>query len=122
MITFHRFAMEHNLRVYNTLTRQKEPFKTVVPGRVSMYVCGPTVYKPAHIGHMVGPVIFDTIKRYLVYSGYKVKFVINITDVDDKLINRARENNTTVESPARQMTQDYFDNLATMGVDTVDEF
>ena len=110
------------LRVYNTLTRQKEDFQTLVPGQVRMYLCGPTVYKPAHIGHMVGPVIFDTIKRYLAYSGYKVKFVINITDVDDKLINRARENNTTVEALARQMTQDYFDNLATMGVDTVDEF
>jgi cysteinyl-tRNA synthetase len=110
------------LRVYNTLTRQKEDFRTVVPGEVRMYLCGPTVYKPAHIGHMVGPVIFDTIKRYLVYCGYKVKFVINITDVDDKLINRARENKTTVEALARQMTQDYFDNLATIGVDSVDEF
>ena len=110
------------LRVYNTLTRQKEDFRTVVPGEVRMYLCGPTVYKPAHIGHMVGPVIFDTIKRYLAYSGYKVKFIINITDVDDKLINRAREKNTTVEALAGQMTQDYFDNLATIGVDTVDEF
>ncbi|MEX2285706.1 MAG: cysteine--tRNA ligase [Planctomycetaceae bacterium] len=110
------------LRVYNTLSRQKEDFRTAVPGKVAMYLCGPTVYKPAHIGHMVGPVIFDTVKRYLTYSGYKVKFVINITDVDDKLINRARENNTTVEALARQMTQDYFDNLEIMGVDTVDEF
>jgi len=87
-----------------------------------MYLCGPTVYKPAHIGHMVGPVVFDTVKRYLTYNGYQVKFVINITDVDDKLINRARENKTTVEALARQMTQDYFDNLALVGVDTVDEF
>ena len=110
------------LRVYNTLTRQKEDFQTIEPGQVRMYLCGPTVYKPAHIGHMVGPVIFDTVKRYLAYNGYQVKFVINITDVDDKLINRARENNTTVEALAKQMTQDYFDNLATMGVDTVDEF
>jgi len=110
------------LRVYNTLTRQKEDFQTVVPGEVRMYLCGPTVYKPAHIGHMVGPVIFDTVKRFLVYNGYKVKFVINITDVDDKLINRARENKTTVEALARQMTQDYFDNLSQVGVDSVDEF
>src|SRR5271170_3647026 len=101
------------LRIHDTLSRQKKPFEPLEAGRVTMYVCGPTVYKPAHIGHMVGPVIFDTIKRYLAYSGYKVKFVINITDVDDKLINRARENNTTVEALARQMTQDYFDNLAT---------
>ncbi len=110
------------LRVYNTLTRQKEDFQTVQPGRVGMYLCGPTVYKPAHIGHMVGPVIFDTIKRYLEYNSYKVTFVINITDVDDKLINRAREKNTTVEALAREMTKDYFDNLETMGVDSIDHF
>ncbi len=110
------------LRVYNTLTRQKEDFQTVMPGKVGMYLCGPTVYKPSHIGHMVGPVIFDTVKRYLSYSGYEVTFVINITDVDDKLINRARENNTTVPELARQMTDDYFDSLKVMGVDSVDHF
>ena len=77
------------LRVYNTLTRQKEEFHTVEPGKVRMYVCGPTVYKPSHIGHMVGPVIFDTVKRYLTYLGYQVTLVVNITDVDDKLIVRA---------------------------------
>ena len=53
------------LQVYSTLTRKKEPFQTVEPGKVRMYVCGPTVYKPSHVGHMVGPVIFDTVKRYL---------------------------------------------------------
>src|SRR5579863_2531737 len=111
-----------SLRVYNTLTRQKEDFQTVEPGKVGMYLCGPTVYKPAHIGHMVGPVIFDAIKRYLTYLGYAVKFVINITDVDDKLIVRAAERQTTVEKLAREMTQDYFDNLQTMGVDSVDLF
>jgi cysteinyl-tRNA synthetase len=110
------------LRVYNTLSRQKEDFQTVTPGRVTMYLCGPTVYKPAHIGHMVGPVIFDTIKRYLVYSGYQVAWVVNITDVDDKLINKARELNTTVDDLAKKMTQDYFDNLHTMGVDGIDHF
>src|ERR671918_315323 len=73
-----------SLRVYNTLTRTKEPFQTVTPGKVGMYVCGPTVYKPSHIGHMVGPVIFDTVKRYLTYLGYQVTWVVNITDVDDK--------------------------------------
>src|SRR5262245_13174 len=92
------------LRVYNTLTRQKEDFKTVQPGKVGMYVCGPTVYKPSHVGHMVGPVIFDTIKRFLTYSGYQVTFVVNITDVDDKLIVRARESNTTVKDLAERMT------------------
>lgn len=110
------------LRVYSTLSRVKEDFQTVTPGKVTMYLCGPTVYKPAHIGHMVGPVIFDTIKRYLTYLGYQVTWVVNITDVDDKLINRARENGTTVEALAKLMTQDYFDNLATMGVDGIDHF
>lgn len=110
------------LRVYNTLSRQKEDFQTVEPGKVSMYLCGPTVYKPAHIGHMVGPVIFDTIKRYLTYNGYKVTWVVNITDVDDKLINRANEKGITVEALAKEMTQDYFDNLKTMAVDGIDHF
>ena len=76
------------LRVYNTLS-SKEPFNTVAAGKVGMYVCGPTVYKPSHIGHMVGPVIFDTVKRYLTYLGYEVTWVVNITDVDDKLIVQA---------------------------------
>ncbi|WP_373652781.1 cysteine--tRNA ligase [Schlesneria sp. DSM 10557] len=111
-----------SLRVYNTLSRQKEAFQTVEPGKVSMYLCGPTVYKPAHIGHMVGPVIFDTVKRYLTYSGYKVTWVVNITDVDDKLINRANEKGVTVEALAKEMTQDYFDNLKTMAVDGIDHF
>ena len=110
------------LRVYNTLTRQKEDFQTVEPGKVGMYLCGPTVYKPSHIGHMVGPVIFDTVKRFLTYQGYQVKFVINITDVDDKLIAGAEKHGKTVEALAREMTQDYFDNLHTMGVDSVDLF
>src|SRR6187200_648372 len=95
------------LRVYNTLTRTKEEFRTVQPRKVSMYVCGPTVYKPSHIGHMVGPVIFDSVKRYLSYLGYQVTWVVNITDVDDKLIVRARELGTTVKALAEKMTTDY---------------
>ena len=79
------------LRVYNTLTRTRKPFSRCSPGKVGIYLCGPTVYKPSHIGHMVGPVIFDAIKRYLVYSGYQVTLVVNITDVDDKLIAEANE-------------------------------
>src|SRR5947207_947312 len=99
------------LRVYNTLTRQKEPFETVQPGRVGMYLCGPTVYKPSHVGHMVGPVIFDTVKRYLVYSGYEVTWVVNITDVDDKLIVQSQKQNMTVPALAEQVTADYLCNL-----------
>src|SRR6516164_9683350 len=99
------------VRVYNTLTRQKEEFTTVRPGKVGMYVCGPTVYKPSHVGHMVGPVIFDTVKRYLVYSGYQVTFVVNITDVDDKLIAESQKQKTTVTELAERVTADYLQNL-----------
>src|SRR4051795_12937281 len=108
------------LRVYNTLTRKKEPFQTVKPGHVGMYVCGPTVYKPSHVGHMVGPVIFDTVKRFLVYLGYKVTWVVNITDVDDKLIVRARELGTTVKDLAEKMTVDYVACLKQLNVTGID--
>ena len=113
--------MEHNLRVYNTLTRQKESFKTVVPGKVRMYLCGPTVYKPSHLGHMVGPVIFDTVKRYLTYLGYEVKFVVNITDVDDKLIVESQKQGTTVSALAERITSDYIENLRRLNVTSIDE-
>ena len=108
------------LRVYNTLTRQKEEFQTVEPGKVRMYVCGPTVYKPSHIGHMVGPVIFDTVKRFLTYQGYQVSWVVNITDVDDKLIVRARETGTTVKELAERMTRDYIECLQKLNVTGID--
>lgn len=108
------------IRVYNTLTRQKEPFKTLMPGKVGMYLCGPTVYAEAHIGHMVGPVIFDTIKRYLVYSGYEVTLVVNITDVDDKLIASSRKRGITMSQVATEMTMDYLANLQSLGVNQID--
>src|SRR5947209_12318514 len=108
------------LRVYNTLTRQKEPFPKPPGEPVGMYVCGPTVYKPSHIGHMVGPVIFDTVKRYLTYLGYPVTWVVNITDIDDKLINRARELGTTVKDLADKMTTDYVDCLKKLNVTGID--
>jgi cysteinyl-tRNA synthetase len=110
------------LQVYSTLTRTKAPFAKKPGETVSMYVCGPTVYKPSHIGHMVGPVIFDTVKRYLQYSGYKVTWVVNITDVDDKLIVRARELNTSVPALAEKMTQDYFACLKSLNVTGIDHF
>jgi cysteinyl-tRNA synthetase len=108
------------LRVYNTLTQTKEPFRTVTPGKVGMYVCGPTVYSPSHIGHMVGPVIFDTVKRYLVYLGFEVSWVVNITDVDDKLIVQAQKDGTTVNDLAERVTADYLHCLEALGVDGID--
>src|SRR3954454_22401382 len=112
--------MEHKLRIYDTLTRQKRDFETVQAGRVGMYVCGPTVYKPSHIGHMVGPVIFDTVKRYLTYIGYKVKGAVNNTAVADKIIKRAAELNTTVPALAGKMTADYIECLNRLNVKVKD--
>jgi len=109
-----------SIRVYNTLTKEKEPFETITPGKVGIYLCGPTVYDKAHIGHMVGPVIFDAIKRFLVYSGYEVTWVVNITDVDDKLIVKAQERNVPMEQVAEENTADYLANLANLGVDQID--
>jgi cysteinyl-tRNA synthetase len=79
------------LRIYNTLTRQKENFETVQPGKVSMYVCGPTVYDQAHVGHAMSALVFDIIRRYLEYRRYDVVHVMNYTDVDDKIIIRAKK-------------------------------
>jgi cysteinyl-tRNA synthetase len=79
------------LKVYNTLTRKTEEFKTLQPGKVSMYVCGPTVYAKAHIGHAMSALVFDILRRYLIYRGYDVKHVMNFTDVDDKIILKANQ-------------------------------
>ncbi|MEE9216709.1 MAG: cysteine--tRNA ligase [Anaerolineales bacterium] len=77
-------------QIYNTLTRSKEELNTIEPGRIRMYICGPTVYDRAHIGHAMSSMIFDVIRRYLEYRSFEVQHVMNYTDVDDKIINRAR--------------------------------
>jgi cysteinyl-tRNA synthetase len=79
------------LRIYSTLSRQKEDFQTIQPGVVTMYVCGPTVYDRAHVGHAMSALVFDIIRRYLEYHHYQVRHVMNYTDVDDKIINRANQ-------------------------------
>ena len=109
-----------DIRVYNTLTKTKEPFEPIHSPHVGMYLCGPTVYAEAHIGHMVGPVIFDTIKRYLRYCGYDVTWVVNITDVDDKLIAKSRERGIPMSQIAVEMTADYLSNLKELGVNQID--
>lgn len=77
------------IKIYNTLSRKKEPFKTLEPGKVSMYVCGPTVYDKAHVGHAMSALVFDIVRRYLEYREFEVRHVTNYTDVDDKIIQRA---------------------------------
>jgi len=109
------------IRVYNTLSKQKENFQPLEEGKVGIYLCGPTVYDKSHIGHMVGPIIFDTIKRYLSFSGMDVTWVVNITDVDDKLIMKSRDRGIPMEAIAEEMTEDYLKNLAALGVDQIDQ-
>jgi len=108
------------LIVYNTLTRKKEPFEPVTPGKVGIYLCGPTVYKPSHVGHAVGPIIFDAIKRYLVFRGYEVTWVVNVTDVDDKLIVEAGKQGTTTFELAERITKDYLAAMKLLHVDGID--
>jgi cysteinyl-tRNA synthetase len=108
------------LVVYNTLTRRKAPFEPVTPGKVGIYLCGPTVYKPSHVGHAVGPVIFDAVKRYLTHRGFDVTWVVNITDVEDKIIVEAAKQNTTAAELSARIEKDYFDAMAKLHVDGID--
>ena len=104
------------LRIYNTLTREKEIFRTLEPGKVRMYVCGPTVYDRAHIGHAMSALVFDIVRRYLEYSGYEVRFVMNFTDVDDKIIDRANQSGADPFQLAQGYIDDYKRNLAALNI------
>ncbi|HLQ87972.1 MAG TPA: class I tRNA ligase family protein, partial [Enterococcus sp.] len=90
------------IKIYNTLTRQKETFKPLEAGKVKMYVCGPTVYNYIHIGNARSSIAFDTIRRYFEYRGYEVNYVSNFTDVDDKIIKAAKEMQITAPEVAQR--------------------
>lgn len=109
-----------SIRIYNTLSGQKEPFEPVTPGQVGIYLCGPTVYKPSHIGHGVGPIIFDAIKRYLTFRGYRVTWVVNVTDVEDKLIAEAAAQNLPIFELAQRVTDNYNDAMRRLHVTGID--
>ena len=96
------------MKRYNSLTRKKEAFIPLNPGKVSMYVCGPTVYNYFHIGNGRTFIVFDTIRRYMEYRGYEVNFVQNFTDIDDKMINKANEENTTVKEIGDKYISEYY--------------
>jgi cysteinyl-tRNA synthetase len=104
------------LRIYNTLTRAEEEFTTVEPGKVRMYVCGPTVYSDAHVGHAMVAVVFDMVRRYLMYKGYEVFYATNFTDVDDKIIRRANETNQDPIALANHYAEEYLRHLRDLNV------
>ncbi len=104
------------IEVYNTLTGSKERFVPAEPGRVRVYVCGPTTYNYIHLGNARTFVIFDTVRRYLEYCGFKVVFIQNFTDVDDKIIKRAAEENTTPHALAQKYTRAYYEDADGLNV------
>ena len=104
------------MKLYNSLTRKKEEFVPVVPGKVMMYSCGPTVYNYFHVGNARPFIIFDALRRYFEYRGYKVDFVQNFTDIDDKMINKANELGITVKELADQYIAEYFTDAKGLGI------
>ncbi len=104
------------IRLYNTLTRQKETFESIEPGHVRMYVCGPTVYNYIHIGNARPAIVFDTVRRYLEYRGYEVTYVLNFTDVDDKIIRAAKEAGMDLKQLSDQYIAAYQEDVTRLGV------
>lgn len=104
------------MKIYNTLTRKKQEFVPVKEGEVTMYSCGPTVYDYFHIGNARPFIVFDCMRRYLEYSGYKVKFVQNFTDIDDKMINRANKEGITVKELGERFIDEYFKDSEALGI------
>jgi len=110
------------LILYNTLSRREEPFTPLIPGIVSMYCCGITVYDYCHLGHARTCVVWDVVRRYLEYLGYKVRYIQNFTDIDDKILNRAKNEHTTMAAVAEKFIQAYFEDMEKLGVRPADAY
>ena len=108
------------IRIYNTMTRRKEDFEPYVEGKVGMYCCGPTVYDYFHIGNARAFVVPDMVRKYLEFRGYNVTYVQNVTDIEDKIINRAKERGVTTDDIVRQYTKAFFEDRAALGVGAPD--
>src|SRR5216684_285145 len=111
--------IQSRLKVYNTLSRHLDDFEPIHPGRVNMFVCGPTVYDVSHIGHGKSYVAYDIIARYLRRKGYSVFFILNITDIDDKIINRARKENEDPLRLAERYAHAFFKDMKDINVNSV---
>ncbi|MDC3414663.1 cysteine--tRNA ligase [Terrihalobacillus insolitus] len=105
-----------SIKIYNTLTQQKEDFAPIEEGKVRMYVCGPTVYNYIHIGNARPAIVFDTVRRYFEYRGYDVKYVLNFTDVDDKIIKAANELGESVPEVSNRFIEAYLEDVRSLGV------
>ena len=108
------------MKLYNTLSRKKEDFVPLIPGQIKMYACGPTVYNYFHIGNARTFMIFDAMRNYFEYRGYKVTFVQNFTDVDDKIINRAKEENLSPQEISEKYIREYFKDAESLGIKKAD--
>ena len=104
------------MQIYNTMTRKKEELVPLVPGKIGMYACGPTVYNYFHIGNARPFIVFDTLRRYLEYLGYDVTFVQNFTDIDDKMIKRANEEGISVKELGDRFIQEYYRDADALGI------
>lgn len=105
-----------SITIYNSLTRKKEKFVPIEPNKVKMYVCGPTVYNYIHIGNARPAIVFDTVRRYFEYKGYEVTYVLNFTDVDDKIINASKETGESIESLTNRFINAYLKDVGALGV------
>jgi cysteinyl-tRNA synthetase len=110
------------LTIYNTLSRRQEEFTTVEPGKVKMYYCGVTVYDYCHLGHARACIVWDVVRRYLQFSGYEVRYIQNFTDIDDKILNRAREERSSMSAVAQRYIQAYFEDMGRLGIKEADEY
>ncbi|OUL23480.1 cysteine--tRNA ligase [Nostoc sp. RF31YmG] len=110
------------LTLYNTLTRRQEPFETVEPGKVKMYYCGVTVYDYCHLGHARACIVWDVVRRYLQFIGYEVRYIQNFTDIDDKILNRARQEQSSMEAVADRFIKAYFEDMGRLGIKEADEY
>src|SRR5215467_4658346 len=104
------------IRIHNSMAGAKQPLEPIVPGQVRMYVCGITVYDYIHIGHARMLTVFDVVNRYLRHSGYRVTYVRNITDIDDKIIKRAAENNEPIEAVTERFIRAMNEDAAALGL------
>ncbi|NJM72988.1 MAG: cysteine--tRNA ligase [Scytonema sp. RU_4_4] len=110
------------LTVYNTLSRRQESFETVEPGKVKMYYCGVTVYDYCHLGHARACIVWDVVRRYLQFLNYEVRFVQNFTDIDDKILNRARKEHSSMELVSERYIKAYFEDMRRLGIKDADEY